>query len=107
MQERADKCKSGMQVSVRRILFLAAVFVFIFLSGSLAFELSPANPSAGEEVKITGRAEPEEDLTFQSSFTMYLPVTGESMDTRQLSWSPKSPTASRYLQKMCRTSMPE
>jgi hypothetical protein len=76
MQERANKCKSGMQVSARRIFLLAAIFAFIFQSGSLAFELSPANPAAGEEVTITGRAEPEEDLTFQSSFTMYLPVTG-------------------------------
>src|SRR5512139_3797189 len=98
MQERANKCKSGMQVSARRIFLLAAIFASIFPSGSLAFELSPPNPAAGEEVTITGRAEPKEDLTFQSSFTMYLPVTGGEYGYETDVLVPqKTPTASRYL----------
>ncbi|MCX6677693.1 MAG: hypothetical protein NTU95_07080 [Methanothrix sp.] len=52
------------------------ILTTIFISSGLAFELSPANPAPGQEMKITGTAQPGEDLTFQSSFTMNLPVAG-------------------------------
>ncbi|MCX6674382.1 MAG: hypothetical protein NTY37_11465 [Methanothrix sp.] len=60
--------------------FAAMKWIFIltaiFISVGFAFELSPANPAPGQEVTLTGTAKPGEDLSFQSSFTMNLPVAG-------------------------------
>ena len=52
------------------------ILTSIFISVGFAFELSPANPAPGQEVTLNGMAKPGEDLTFQSSFTMNLPVAG-------------------------------
>ncbi len=52
------------------------ILTMIFISAGFAFELSPANPTPGQEVTLTGKAKPGEELSFQSSFTMNLPVTG-------------------------------
>ncbi|MBN1235722.1 MAG: hypothetical protein JW999_06690 [Methanotrichaceae archaeon] len=68
---RAGRCQDA-----KWIFILAAVFIYIFISIGFAFELSPANPSPGQDVTLTGTAQPGEELSFQSSFTMNLPVTG-------------------------------
>ncbi len=57
------------------ILIPIAFFIFMAISVSLAFDLSPANPTPGQEVILTGTAKPMEELTFQSRFVMNLPVT--------------------------------
>lgn len=59
-----------------RILTLVTIFVYFVITVGLAFELSPENPAPGQEVTLTGTAKPGEELTFQSSFTMNLPVVG-------------------------------
>ena len=61
---------------MKQIFTLVAVFTYFVISVGLAFELSPANPAPGQEVTLTGTAKPGEELSFQSSFTMNLPVTG-------------------------------
>jgi hypothetical protein len=61
---------------MKQIFTLVAIFIYLVISVGLAFELSPANPAPGQEVTLTGTAKPGEDLSFQSSFTMNLPVTG-------------------------------
>ncbi len=61
---------------MKQIFALVAIFTYFVISVGLAFELSPANPAPGQEVALTGTAKPGEELSFQSSFTMNLPVTG-------------------------------
>lgn len=61
---------------MKQIFTLVAIFTYFVISVGLAFELSPANPAPGQEVTLTGTAKPGEELSFQSSFTMNLPVTG-------------------------------
>ena len=55
--------------------FILATFVSIFISPGLSFDLSPANIKPGQEMVLTGIAKPGSQLSFQSSFTMNLPVT--------------------------------
>jgi hypothetical protein len=52
------------------ILFL----VLALVSLACAFEVSPANPSPGEEIVIEGTAAPNEEVRLRSSFQMDLPV---------------------------------
>jgi hypothetical protein len=54
---------------------LAIISVSIFISPGHSFELSSASVSPGQEVLLTGVAKPGSQLSFQSSFTMNLPVT--------------------------------
>jgi hypothetical protein len=61
---------------MKQIFTLVVIFIYLVISVGLAFELSPANPAPGQEVTLTGTAKPGEELSFQSSFTMNLPVTG-------------------------------
>ncbi len=56
-------------------LILAAIFASIFISPGHSFELSSASVSPGQEILLTGVAKPGSQLSFQSSFTMNLPVT--------------------------------
>jgi hypothetical protein len=58
------------------ILAQIMIFVYVVISVGQAFEISPANPATGQEMTLSGTAKPGEDLSFQSSFTMNLPVTG-------------------------------
>ncbi|HWQ18466.1 MAG TPA: hypothetical protein VN455_01725 [Methanotrichaceae archaeon] len=44
------------------------------MSIATAFEVSPSNPNPGDQIVITGAASPGQDLKFQSSFKMVLPV---------------------------------
>jgi hypothetical protein len=60
---------------MKRIFILMAFFIIMAISVGLAFDLSPVNPTPGQEVILTGTAKPLEELTFQSRFTMNLPVT--------------------------------
>jgi hypothetical protein len=61
--------------AMKRAFILVTIFVFIFVSPGLSFELSPSNIKPGEEMVLTGIAKPGSQLSFQSSFTMNLPVT--------------------------------
>lgn len=56
------------------ISILIVFFIIMAISVGLAFDLSPANPTPGQEVILTGMAKPMEELIFQSRFTMNLPV---------------------------------
>lgn len=51
------------------------VLVLVLISLASAFEVSPANPKAGDEIIISGMAAPNEDVSLRSSFQMDLPVT--------------------------------
>ncbi len=60
---------------MKSAFILGTVLVFIFMSPGLSFELSPADIQPGQEMVLTGIAKPGSQLSFQSSFTMNLPVT--------------------------------
>ncbi len=62
-------------VAVKCGFILAATLVYIFVHPGLSFELSPTSIEPGQEVILTGITKPESQLTFQSGFTMNLPVT--------------------------------
>jgi len=50
--------------------------IFILVSLCSAFDLSPSNPSSGDRITLSGSASPGELLSFRSSFSMNLPVSG-------------------------------
>ena len=52
----------------------AILIIFILSSICSAFDLSPANPSPGDKITLTGTAPPSEEVSLRSSFTMNLPV---------------------------------
>ena len=52
----------------------AILIIFVLSSICAAFDLSPANPSPGDKITLTGTASPSEELSLRSSFTMNLPV---------------------------------
>lgn len=54
---------------------LAFLILAFLLSVCSAFDLSPSNPKAGDDIVITGIAAPGEQLNFRSSFSMDLPVS--------------------------------
>lgn len=62
--------------TMKQIFALIAIIIYVVIPVGLAFELSPENPAPGQEVTLTGTGKPGEELSFQSSFTMNLPVTG-------------------------------
>lgn len=62
--------------AMKCIFPMVAIFIYLAIAVGLAFEISPTNPAPGQEVTITGMTKPGEELSFQSSFTMNLPVTG-------------------------------
>lgn len=51
-----------------------ALAFFILLPLCSSFDLSPANPNPGEKITLTGRASPDEQIPFRSSFSLELPV---------------------------------
>lgn len=61
--------------AMKSAFILVTIFVSIFVSPGLSFELTPANIKPGDEMVLTGIAKPGSELSFQSSFTMNLPVT--------------------------------
>lgn len=65
---------AGLKV-MKGAFILATIFVSVFIYPGHSFELSPASVSPGQEVLLTGVAKPGSQLSFQSSFTMNLPVT--------------------------------
>jgi hypothetical protein len=52
------------------------ILVLALISLASAFEVSPANPSPGEEIVIDGTSAPNEEVRLRSSFQMDLPVSG-------------------------------
>lgn len=50
------------------------LIIFTLLSICSAFDLSPAHPSPGDKITLTGTASPSEEVSLRSSFTMNLPV---------------------------------
>jgi hypothetical protein len=50
--------------------------IFAMASLSSAFDLSPSQANPGDKITLTGTASPGELLSFSSSFSMNLPVTG-------------------------------
>ncbi len=82
----------GRRVGAMKWIFaLVAIFIYMAITVGLAFELSPANPTPGQEVTLTGTAKPGEELTFQSSFTMNLPVAGGEYGYETTVQVPKKP----------------
>ncbi len=71
--------------------FTLASILIVVISVGLAFELSPENPASGQEVTLTGTAKPGEELSFQSSFTMNLPVTGGEYEYETIVQVPQKP----------------
>ena len=61
--------------AMKSAFILVTIFVSIFISPGFSFELSPANIKPGQEMVLTGITKPGSQLSFQSSFTMNLPVT--------------------------------
>jgi len=56
------------------MLGVAILIIFTLLSSCCAFDLSPANPSPGDKITLTGTASPSEEVSLRSSFTINLPV---------------------------------
>lgn len=56
---------------------LAALFLISLCS---AFDLSPMNPTPGDRITLKGSASPGEQVSFRSSFSMDLPVSGGQYD---------------------------
>jgi hypothetical protein len=75
MSERQVLRRADWLEAMKSAFILVTIFVSIFVSPGLSFELSPANIKPGEEMILTGIAKPDSQLSFQSSFTMNLPVT--------------------------------
>lgn len=65
---RADGC-------AERAVLLPALCLFVFASQAMAFQITPANPEPGEQIILDGTAGPGEEVSFQSSFSMNLPVS--------------------------------
>ena len=61
--------------TMKSAFILVTIFVSIFISLGLSFELSPSSIKPGQEIVLTGITKPGSQLSFQSSFTMNLPVT--------------------------------
>lgn len=49
--------------------------IFLIISISSAFEVSPANPNPGDTITLEGEAPPEEEVSLGSSFSINLPVS--------------------------------
>jgi hypothetical protein len=77
--------------AMKCIFPLVAIFTYLAISVGLAFELSPVNPAPGQEVTLTGMAKPGEELSFQSSFTMNLPVAGGEYEYETTVQVPQKP----------------
>lgn len=75
MSERQVLRRADWLEAMKSAFILVTIFVSIFVSLGLSFELTPANIKPGEEMILTGIAKPDSQLSFQSSFTMNLPVT--------------------------------
>jgi hypothetical protein len=73
---------------MRAIIVLA---IFIFGSLCSAFDLSPANPNSGDRITLSGSTSPGERLSFHSSFSMDLPVTGGQYEYETAVEIPKKP----------------
>lgn len=56
--------------------FSVLVLIFVVMPTVAAFDVSPANPSPGDELTITGTAAPGEEVRLRSSFEMTIPVEG-------------------------------
>ena len=75
MSERQVPRRADWLEAMKSAFILVTIFVSIFVSLGLSFELTPANIKPGDEMILTGIAKPDSQLSFQSSFTMNLPVT--------------------------------
>jgi hypothetical protein len=75
MSERQVLGRTDWLKAMKSAFILITIFVSIFISLGLSFELSSANIEPGQEIVLTGMAKPGSQLSFQSSFTMNLPVT--------------------------------
>jgi hypothetical protein len=75
MSERQVLRRANWLEAMEIAFILATILFSIFVSPGLSFDLSPANIKPGEEMVLTGIAKPGSQLSFQSSFTMNLPVT--------------------------------
>jgi hypothetical protein len=54
---------------------ILAILLIIYLASiASAFDVSPPSPNPGDQIVITGTASPGQDLKFQSSFKLVLPV---------------------------------
>lgn len=51
-----------------------AIIIFSIAFTACAFDISSSNPSPGEKVTLTGRANPGQDVEFRTSFQLSLPV---------------------------------
>ncbi len=56
------------------------LLVLVLISLASAFEVSPTNPSPGDEIIISGVADPNEDVSLRSSFQMDLPVAASKYE---------------------------
>lgn len=56
--------------------FSVLILIFVVMPTVAAFDVSPANPSPGDELTITGTAAPGEEVRLRSSFEMTIPVEG-------------------------------
>lgn len=56
-------------------IMLNMVLIYMLISPALSFDLSSDSVTSGKKVVITGTGNPNSEHTFQSSFTMNLPVT--------------------------------
>lgn len=88
MKKGADLGKRAM--SLTGIIWGVVLSIMLATAGA-AFEVSPQNPEPGQEITISGTADPGQSLKFQSSFTMNLPVTGGEYEFETTVQVPQKP----------------
>lgn len=82
--------RSSGLIKSRRVL-LVLIAVYCLLSIGLAFDLSPSNLKPGQKMTITGTAKPGEELKFESSFRMDLPVKDNGYEFETTVQIPQKP----------------
>jgi hypothetical protein len=75
MSERQILKRTDWLEAMKRAFIVVTIFVSILISSGFSFEITPASIKPGQEMVLTGVAKPGSQLSFQSSFTMNLPVT--------------------------------
>lgn len=69
------------------------VAVVVFISLCSGFDLTPANPNPGDSITLRGLASPGEQVSFRSSFSMKLPVSGGQYDYEAEVEIPQTPNS--------------
>ncbi len=73
----------------------AILAILIILPLCSAFDLSPSHPASGDKITLTGSANPGEQVSFRSSFSLNLPVKGGQYEYETSLQIPEKPNSFR------------